>query len=140
MVRVAGKTSQREHALMLAVQSWGAIRWELPRGCLKTKRFTPVHLADTEIAQGCGSFEDRRMAWGSLPVFTALCWTLLWTQLSLSLLLVHSSPCNRHLVPACAHSATKHTVPFPSPVSQICANESHCVQPPFGTRQHVPEP
>lgn len=66
---------------------------------------------------GMWEFEDRRMAWDLLSVFTALCWMLLWMQLSLSLLLVHSSPRNQHVVPAWAHSTTQRTTPFASSVS-----------------------
>lgn len=80
------------------------------------------------------------MAWGLLPVFTALCWKLLWIQSSLSLLLMHSSPHNQHLVLPCAHSTTQHTTPFASSVSQVCANVGHRVQCPLGMCQHEPEP
>lgn len=71
-VRVPGKTSLREHVQILVIQSRGAVRRELCHGCLKTKRFTAVHLADPEIAQGCGS--SRTGEWlGACYLFSQLC-------------------------------------------------------------------
>lgn len=127
MVRVAGKMSQWEHAQILAVQSWGAVRCELHLRHLKTKQFYSGTPSRHRNCLGMSAFEDRRMAWGVLPVFTALCWTPLWMHLSLSLLLMHSSPRNQHLLLACAHSRTQHTTAFASSVSQVCTNVGHRV-------------
>lgn len=53
MVRVAGKTSQWEHAQILAVQRWGAVRCELRLRQLKTKQFcsllVPIQKHNTQL-------------------------------------------------------------------------------------------